>query len=346
MPRKYKSKRKAKMASEINSNPNEGNQSVMNPSPVRKSGSANLKIIAATASQKTLETDTAVPDDWEDRDEADVEDDNENIICDLLLQPSLSLSSSTSRQKTVITSSDIVFPSEIWYLLGDYITPREVGKFASICKTSYSVVCSQGFWRRLYSRYYNPYLHADLLPDRLQPHCVSRPRGLRAAVIRALHLIYPPFLGDTGSCAVWPDPHLLTGTTCVLQSSHRLGSKAVHHYFKLKDTSPMRRLQLEDCCSLEDEGWDTRALVAELSDIHHNPEAGCRVLQVTAADWSSLGPAVMGQRLVSVSLSVALGMRFHKLKLRFDSGTEILIDSVVGVKIFNWWQSQYYQWNQ
>ena len=142
MARKYKSKRKAKMASEINSNPNEGNQSVMNPSPVRKSGSANLKIIAATASQKTLETDTAVPDDWEDRDEADVEDDNENIICDLLLQPSLS--SSTSKQKTVISSSsDIVFPSEIWYLLGDYITPREVGKFASICKTSYSVVSSQ-----------------------------------------------------------------------------------------------------------------------------------------------------------------------------------------------------------
>ena len=103
----------------------------------------------------------------------------------------------------------------------------------------------------------------------------------------------------------------------------------------------------EDCLGEERR---TAALLSQLTDIHDNPEDGCSVLQVHSAYWSSLSP-VMGLKLVSVSLSVSHGMRYHKLKLLFGSPeassvrtantTEIVIDSVVGVKIYNWWHPHY-----
>ena len=146
-----------------------------------------------------------------------------------------------------------------------------------------------------------------------------------------LHQTHQPFLErQSKESSIWPDPHGLTGRTCSLQFSNRIGKRSVYHYFKLteslrsKSLLPVARLEDED----EEEGEEedigdkkkTRKLLADLSDIYFNPEDGSKVLQVSAVNWSSI-PPVMGQKLVSVSLSVSHGMRYHKLKLIFGSPT-------------------------
>ena len=355
MGKKFKSKRKAKQSREGNSCLMIYNSdiSVMEPSNTsgdRKSDIVKLKEIAATAD--TLDND--VPDDWQDRDEEEGDDEDTDTMSDVM--QSLSLRPMMLRQEH---DQYFLYPTDFWHLLSNYIAPEEVGTFASICRASYRVVASQGFWRRLYHRSYSPLLHYDL-PDRLQPDCMTRPRGLRAAVITMLHLTHPPFLSQqTKLSSVWPDPHCLTGNMCVTQSTNRMSRKACYHYFKLKTpTVTVKILEDDDHVAEFDEDnqflqtKSTRKFLQDLSDIHHNPEEGCRLLQVSCAAWSSL-PPVMGLWLLSVSLSVAHGMRHHKLKLLFGTmmsakkghgqheTVEIVLDSVCGMKIMDWWHPHY-----
>ena len=171
-----------------------------------------------------------------------------------------------------------------------------------------------------------------------------------------LHQTHQPFLErQSKESSIWPDPHGLTGRTCSLQTSNRIGKRSVYHYFKLtesprsKSLLPVARLEEEETDG-EDIGDQkkTRKLLADLSDIFYNPEEGSKVLQVSAVNWCSI-PPVMGQKLLSVSLSVSHGMRYHKLKLIFGSPTavnqqgssQVIIDSVSGLKILDWWQPQY-----
>lgn len=317
----------------------------------RKSDLLSPNAMSSLASLSLKENDD-VPDSWMERDNEESEEEEQELSSSSCIVTRTC--SDTQKKKPV---KNVNFPSEIWILLSDYIQPENVGRYARICRTTYNIVSSQGFWRRLYRRHYDNLQHCDL-PQRLQPECMSRPRGLRAAVIKMLHLTHPRFL-ETQSrlSSVWPDPHSLTGNICVLQSCNRVGRKATYHYFKLKDkefsakiTNDVIENDLEDDEDSLGEGRRTAALLSHLSDIHHNPEEGCSVLQVHAAHWSSLSP-VMGHKLVSVSLSVSHGMRHHKLKLMFGSPemssvrtantTEIVIDSVVGVKIYNWWHPHY-----
>ena len=317
----------------------------------RKSDLLSPKAMSSLASL-SLKVNDDVPDSWMERDTEESDQEEQDPL------------SSCTITRTFLDSekkkpdSDINFPSELWILLSDYIQPEAVGRYARICKTTYNIVSSQGFWRRLYRRHYDNLHHCDL-PQRFQPDCMSRPRGLRAAVIRMLHLTHPRFLEtQTRLSSVWPDPHTLTGNICVLQSCNRVGRKSTYHYFKLKDNDISAKVTNDDIYNGLDDDEEclreekrTAALLSHLSDIHHNPEEGCSVLQVHAAHWSSLAP-VMGLKLASVCLSVSHGMRHHKLKLMFGSPemsssaraantTEIVIDSVVGVKIYNWWHPHY-----
>ena len=279
--------------------------------------------------------------------------------------------------------------SDFWYLLSKYIQPSDVGRFSLICKASYYTVATLGFWRKFYLRQFDPVIHYDL-PERFQPECMSRPKGkylkyviysqllkkilsgIRAEVIKMLHQTHQPFLErQTKESSIWPDPHGLTGRTCSLQTSNRIGKRSVYHYFKLTESPRSKSLlplaRLEEETEEEDIGDQkkTRKLLADLSDIYYNPEEGSKVLQVSAVNWCSI-PPVMGQKLMSVSLSVSHGMRYHKLKLIFGSPTavnqqessqvrivilrlgnnksdvlQVIIDSVSGLKILDWWQPQY-----
>ena len=315
----------------------------------RKSDLLSPNAMSSLASLSLKENDV-VPDSWMERDNEESEEEEQELSSCIVTRTF----SDTQKKKP---DKSVNFPSEIWILLSDYIQPENVGRYARICRTTYNIVSSQGFWRRLYRRHYDNLQHCDL-PQRFQPECMSRPRGLRAAVIKMLHLTHPRFLEtQTRLSSVWPDPHSLTGNICVLQSCNRVGRKATYHYFKLKNkefsakiTNDVIENDLEDDEDCLGEERRTAALLSHLSDIHDNPEEGCSVLQVHAAHWSSLSP-VMGLKLVSVSLSVSHGMRHHKLKLMFGSPemssvrtantTEIVIDSVVGVKIYNWWHPHY-----
>jgi len=366
MGKSFKSKRKAKMATALKDNMNNSDLPVVVQSSSssetmsRKSDSLNLKRFQNLSFNKSNHDD--VPNDWMERDKEEddnIEEEGHNEVdeCSKVHYQY----QNTLLQKESETDDYFVFPWDFWHTLSNYMVPENVGKFASICKTTYTIVATQSFWRRLYRRYFNPFLHSDL-PTRLQPDCMSRPRGLRPSVIQMLHLTYPPFLDNfSRKSGVWPDPHSLTGNICILQSSNRVGKRSVYHYFKLKNTTKDVKIHnvARDNFEIDDEdqyfGSDKPAkeLISNLSDINFNPEESCKLLQVSAAHWSSM-PPVMGQKLLSVSLSVAHGMRYHKLKLLFGSPSmdarrrvdqndtlEIVIDSVGGMKIFDWWHPQY-----
>ena len=320
----------------------------------RKSDLLSPKEVSAMASL-SLGANHDVPDSWMERDIEESSGDEPEVPTCLM-----SGTGTLNDNQKPAGDKNVEFPSEIWILLSDYILPNYVGKFAQICKTTYNIVSSQAFWRRMYKKHYDPLNHCDL-PLRFQPDCMFRPRGLRAAVIRMLHLTHPSFLeAQSRLSSVWPDPHSLRGNICILQSSNRVGRSA-YHYFKLKTNELNLKLANDVMENVVDDEEDclgeerrTKALVSQLSDIHDNPEAGCSVLQVHAAHRASVAP-VMGLKLVSASLSVSHGMRLHKLKLVFGSpemspsrsagqtnSTEIVIDSVAGVKIYSWWHPHYY----
>jgi len=320
-------------------------------SRVRKSDSGNLKDMSKT----TLEPEE-VPDNWFERDEDDLVTETNTLIITTSRTPNPEVKIFTTQKYTQ-------YPLDFWHLLSNYIKPEQVGTFALICKSSNLVVSSQSFWRSLYKYYFDPVAHYDL-PDRLLPDCMSRPKGLRAGVVKMLHRTYTPFLERQGRLgSVWPDPHMLTGKVCLVNWSNKVAKRSVYYYFKLKDIGKINKAaklcdtEVYDVSDDEDDGigdfQQTKQLINELSDINYNPEEGCKILQVTGNCWSSI-PPVIGLKLLGVTLSVSHGMRFHKLKLLFGSPlsdcrrnhdqqetTQVLIDNVCGMKVLNWWSPQY-----
>lgn len=98
------------------------------------------------------------------------------------------------RRKTIYTTDrnrgGIEYPLDIWFLISEHVKPEDVGRFASICRSSWAVTCSAKFWFGMYRKYYKS---VPGLPERLQPECMVRLYGLKACVIRALHHCYVPF---------------------------------------------------------------------------------------------------------------------------------------------------------
>lgn len=56
-------------------------------------------------------------------------------------------------ESAVAIINDILTRLILRYLIGAYVYPESVGKFASLCRASARVLQSPGFWRRLHSRY-------------------------------------------------------------------------------------------------------------------------------------------------------------------------------------------------
>ena len=46
----------------------------------------------------------------------------------------------------------IVYPLDVWYLIGRFVAPECIKKFSSICIGAYRVTCSRNFWIELYKR--------------------------------------------------------------------------------------------------------------------------------------------------------------------------------------------------
>jgi len=46
----------------------------------------------------------------------------------------------------------VVYPIDLWYLIGSYIAPEDVRTFACICHDTHAVAHSARFWLSLYRR--------------------------------------------------------------------------------------------------------------------------------------------------------------------------------------------------
>jgi len=307
---------------------------------MRKSQSCSFKDAVAKLKQE----EETVPDSWEE-DEVEEKDPEERVL--KIRDP---VAKSQVWQPRRNKEAYRVLPIDFWHMLANYIPPQEIGLFALICRAAHSVTWTHAFWRRLYQRV----CHAatqDQLPQRLSTSTLlHRPRGLRACVIRALHITHQPFV-TAARASGWPDPQKLIGATCMLHWTKKSAQKQVTFFFKLRDASvdgrgvTRERIEAkEDWYRETGEDVDQESFLEEMSDIGHNPEEGCRVMQVGSAAWSKV-PPLMGLQLRSVGLSVSgLGMRFHKLSLEFGTQLRVIkvvLEPVTSLKILPWWSPSY-----
>ncbi|KAG5344087.1 T183B protein, partial [Acromyrmex charruanus] len=236
----------------------------------------------------------------------------------------------------------IDYPSDIWFIISEYIQPEAVGKFARICKSSYYVTTTGKFWFHLYKSYYK---FVPSLPERLQPQC-QRLYGLRACVIRALHYNYfrtSEGEGDDMSYLRQEEPHSLVKRKCILMW-HKEGKVRWYFYFKLKEVSKIRNSlwkQNKQCDVKKTEFLET------LEDVAVNPEDGCKVLRVSCSKYSML-PPVIGLVLQTVSINLMPGFREYRLQLGFGTSdipstltNQIILRNVIGYSILNWWDPAY-----
>lgn len=194
------------------------------------------------------------------------------------------------------------------------------------------------------------YYRSDVeLPPRLQPERLEQRYGLRSKVIRALFYFYQPFINRTKrfASAFETPPQFLQGTRCTLMWHQHSKADNWTLFFKFRcshsDTNRNREID-PDISSKED-------IIEHLDNLEANSENGCCVLSVACSNFIST-PLVMGQTLSQVCLNVSQNMRFHRLKLVFHSlynkgrqsattGTEVVLDPVISVKVFHWWHPQY-----
>ncbi|KAF5290726.1 hypothetical protein FQA39_LY14645 [Lamprigera yunnana] len=237
------------------------------------------------------------------------------------------------------------YPLDVWFLISEYIKPEDIGKFAGICKASFAVICTAKFWFSLYKRHYKS---VPTLPDHLQPERMVRLYGLRTAVIRALHLMYPPYVSKFNTFTlVEKHPDTLIKRQCVLMSYHKQ-KKDWLYYFKFKENLNSSLFHSRGTKSKQPD------LIEMLEDVSANPDENCQILQVTCSHFVAV-PLVQGLTLKSATLTLSQGFRHHRLQLGFGSGIHtysynslgscnsslVILDPVVSVKVLDWWHPHY-----
>ncbi|KAG8230237.1 hypothetical protein J437_LFUL010865 [Ladona fulva] len=204
-----------------------------------------------------------------------------------------------------------VYPLDMWFIIGEYIHPEDVGRFAAICSSTRAVVASPDFWLRLRRRY--------ISGGRRESE--KNNYALRAQVIRALRQSYPPLVvrpqfylrsSTVGIINWWStigqrrilrftgDHHLVLGACCIqLWQEKRKGSLVF--YVKLKhpnrtgDVCNASNPEPTESLKCQDEGtpdcWMSRSMGEEIlgtehydkgkiGDIWFNPEEGCKIIEV------------------------------------------------------------------
>jgi len=236
-----------------------------------------------------------------------------------------------------------VYPMDIWFLIGLYIWPESVGRFAAICQATHIVSHSAIFWRNLYARFYSK--NAEL-PDELRVECMGKLDGLRTRVIRSLYWLYTPYIlkqKQIGICDF--DVEYLEGKQCVLTWYKQTG-KHWHFYFKFcRKGSKCELRKISDAKKI------SRYAKFEIDIFHNNDENLC-ILDVITESYIAI-PIVIGQWLNHCSLTVGYKFQFHCIKMSFNSqnfhsfrnkdnpGTLIKLDPVLDVRLYKWWNQSY-----
>ena len=83
--------------------------------------------------------------DWSDAGLSDESDEEEEQPVQVVRRRTKS--SSTSSQDTGVTYSD-----DVWFLIGRFVDPEDVLRFALICRATHCVTHLVGFWTNLYKR--------------------------------------------------------------------------------------------------------------------------------------------------------------------------------------------------
>lgn len=233
------------------------------------------------------------------------------------------------------------YPMDIWFLISEYIRPEDVGRFASICKTSFAVTNTAKFWFSLYKRYYH---NVPNLPERLQPECMLRRYGIKSSVVRALYYTYIPFVERLRSTMPFEKhPDCLNKQLCVLMWFHKKNDWW-SYCFKMKEKNGIPLPRNSDSNKPD--------LIEMLEDVSANSEENCRILEVVCKEFTAV-PTVQGLSLNSAIMNLSMTLR-HKLQMVFNSGvtyvshkssgsstTTVILDGVVSVKILDWWHPLY-----
>ncbi|CAI9725319.1 Hypothetical predicted protein [Octopus vulgaris] len=277
--------------------------------------------------------------------EDDDEEEKKKIIND---ETNKSSKSENIRRKTKLKNvvpddSGFIYPADVWHILSLYIHPEDVWRFASICKYANTAIHTVSFWRHLYHRHC---YDLTLLPRNLMPFNLECIHGLRARVIRSLHHAYPPLLNKTIKFSVDDIPNQLEGQRCILfWQTQMADNQSWNFYFKFKRDSTFSN-KLSHSRKRNDflNGYD---------DMFHNPEKDCTVLLVTCKNYSFV-PVVMGYVLNKLSVAVSQTMRYHRMKLSFNTrffnnsnssggpGEEmIVLDPVMSWQCMGWWHRNY-----
>ncbi|KAL3286239.1 hypothetical protein HHI36_000750 [Cryptolaemus montrouzieri] len=301
---------------------------------------ANSKVVnnrlkkPSTSVTYVVKKELEVKDNWDDDDDNETEstvNNNGNIRRRKKQQNAV-------REQPSEDGND--YPFDVWFIISNYIAPEDVGRFAAICKTSLEVVLSVQFWIALYKRYYKK----ECLPETYQPNCLLRYFGLRTSVIKALYLMYPPFIARTyqiGTGGI-THPDILKGKKCVGLSFRKQGKKFCYYFkFKLNNSVPFYRNEMKQ-----------QNIIELLNDIQANPDEDNCILKVTCEERIAI-PPIVGQTLIYVSLTLSRGFCHHRLQLTFSSKIEffssrngtidgdVVIDPVSKIMILNWWHPLY-----
>ncbi|KAH9500491.1 hypothetical protein Btru_072067 [Bulinus truncatus] len=261
------------------------------------------------------------------------EEDEENVL------PLKAASGDIKKKKKDKNTGGIVYPADLWYMIGNYIHPDDIGRFAAICQAARLVTHTPTFWRNLYKRYYSK--GRDGLPDHVKPHTMEKLHGLRAHVIYAMFFLYQPLVQRVQSKGPMEDePHALKGYRCLL-AWHQPATKGWLFCFKFQKPS------LHPISSRPSSRLD---IYHGYNDLFYNPEAGCSVLQVTCCHFASVS-SVMGLLLNQVYVTLSSGFRHHRLRLHFDSkitssshsssDTVVILDDVISIRLMKWWYPGY-----
>lgn len=173
-----------------------------------------------------------------------------------------------------------IYPSDIWYLISEYISPEDVGRFALISRQTYAITTTMKFWKNLYKRY----LCANVaLPIRLQPDCMARPGGIRACAIRSLFYTYQLFVQRLVKQSQ-QDFHLLVKRYVDRIWFSQINNTKWIYFYKLK------RKLLDGSRLAESESLHRRnsKSLKSMRDIYLNTEEGCVLLVVSETKRTNL----------------------------------------------------------
>ncbi|XP_035783904.1 transmembrane protein 183-like [Anopheles albimanus] len=225
----------------------------------------------------------------------------------------------------------------LWFHISEYIRPEDVCRFACICRKTAEVVQSGRFWSQLYRSYYDTAIE---MPERFQPASMVRRRGLRAAVIRALYYLYPPFV-ELLTRMPHQNPYRVIGRQ--LLSGWRKPTKNSWTYcFKLK-----ARQRPGSRPALSAELQREKSSIAFMQDIYMNPEEGCQILLITT-NYMKVLP-MFGDTLFVKNLTQTLSQGMMRYKVRLELANycgktvdELVFDPARDITVLDWWNPAYY----